>query len=262
MPARSVFGKRIAVLVIDVTRGNVEDRWTNDPHVRTLLDPIARLLAAARSKGMPVFYTHGGLFSQTAKAARITPVERGSWAYRVPLNNDRGTTCEELEESMQIPPQIAPLADEVVIRKIQPSGFFETPLHGFLNLHQIDTVIICGTATHSGVLYTVADAFAYNYRVIVPRECSATRQAEFQEFSFNLMGLTHAEIVFLDEVLQEIENRPTQESVLRPGRPGGTYSQRAGFGKHPAVLVIDVHRGSADDRSTAQGALQAIGQAH
>ena len=205
------FGRRIAVLIIDVTRGGVEDRWTKDPHVRTILEPIARLLAAARPRGIPVFYTVGGLFSQTARALDLSEAERGSWVWKVPLNDEKGTTAENVEDSLQVPPQIAPALGDVVIRKVKPSGFFESPLHSYLTYHGIDTVVLSGTAKNAGVLYTVADAFSYNYRAIVPRECCATRTPEFQEVSFDMMDRIHADVMRVGEVIAEIEKRPPQE---------------------------------------------------
>jgi nicotinamidase-related amidase len=251
------FGRRIAVLVIDITRGNVEDRWTADPHVRVILEPIARLLAAARRKNMPVFYTRGGLFSQTAHAAPITRVERGSWTWKIPLNDERGMTSDELAESMEIPAQIAPAPGEVVINKIKPSGFFESPLHSLLTWHGIDTVIVCGTATNSGVLHTVADAFSYNYRPIVPRECCGTRTPEFHEVSLDMMDRIHADVMDVNDVLREIDSRPAQEPAQRPVQQSGPTPLRAGFGERPAVLVIDMHRGSVEDRWTPHAGVKA-----
>lgn len=69
-PLRAGYGKRLAVLVIDVTRGGVEERWTPSSHTRPILKPISQILAAARRKGVPVFYTRGGLVSLTPARLR------------------------------------------------------------------------------------------------------------------------------------------------------------------------------------------------
>lgn len=239
------FGDRLAVVVIDVTLGNVDERWTPDAHVRNIMVPVSRLLKAARAKQIPVFYTTGGLFSQTSRAARITDAERGSWIWKVPLNDRRGTTPPELEESMQIPSEIAPGPDDVVIRKIKPSGFFESPLYSLLTRQRIDTLIICGTATNSGVLHTVCEAFSYNYRAIVPRECCATKDPEFHDVAFEMMDRIQSDAISLQAVLDEIGKRPPQ---LRS--PGLTDTK-------PVVLVMH-DRDSPDAARTAHAQVKLL----
>lgn len=253
-PLRVGYGERLAVLVIDVTRGGVEERWSPDSHTRPILGPISQILAAARRKGVPVFYTRGGLVSLTARAAPVTPTERGSWVWKTPMHDDRGTTLEEVLETMEIPPEIAPLPDETVITKYKPSGFFESPLDIFLTFHRIDAVIVCGSATNSGVLYTVNDAFSLNYRVIVPRECVASRTPEFHDVSLQMMSRTAADVVPVSEVLAHLDRMEPQgpaypaHALLAPRTTSGSDA-RMGFGDRLAVVVVDMHQLQIDPKS-------------
>lgn len=263
MSARAVerprvgFGKRIAVLVIDLTRGGVEDRWSPNSSTRHLMQPISELLTAARARGVPVFYTRGGLGSMTARSAPVTATERGNWVWKTPLNDDRGTTAEEMLASQDIPPEIKPAAHDVVITKNKPSGFFQSPLQSFLNFHQIDTVIVCGSATNSGVLYTVNDAFSYNYRVVVPIECVASRTLKYHDISLEMMDRVVADVMPLREVLAYLNHMDAQEPAISlagpPPKEAATRDvdeqQRMGFGERLAVLVIDMHRHQVDPQA-------------
>jgi nicotinamidase-related amidase len=208
---RAGFGERPAVLVIDMHRGSVEDRWTPHAGVRAIVEPIARLLAAARPRGVPVVYTSGGLFNLTAKAAPVTPAERGSWVWKNPLHDSWGTTPEEIAGALEVPAAIAPQPGEPVITKYRPSGFYESPLGSFLTFYNVDTVIVCGAATNSGILHTVNDAFSANYHVIVPRECVGTRTPEFHEASLAMIDQARGDVLPLQDVIAHLERMPAME---------------------------------------------------
>lgn len=253
-PRRMGFGKRMAILVIDMTRGNTEERWARSSNLGRILGPISQLLAAARPKGVPVFYTRGGQVSLTARAGPYTVAERGNYLWKLSLHDDRGTTPEEVLGTIEIPPEIAPAKDDTVITKYKSSGFFGSALQSFLTLHRVDTVVVCGSATNSGVLHTVNDAFAYNYRVIVPRECTGTRSPGMHEISLEMMDGIKADVMPLSEVLVHVNTMPPQEPVEiippaavseAPERGAREASLRMGLGERIAVLIIDMHQHQA-----------------
>ena len=57
----------------------------------------------------------------------------------------------------EIVPEVAPLDNEVVIRKLAPSAFWGTPLVSFLRSEHVDTLLVCGESTSGCVRATVMD---------------------------------------------------------------------------------------------------------
>jgi maleamate amidohydrolase len=138
---RAGFGQRPAILVIDVNYNFTGDhpepildsikRWPNScgEDAWEAMGYIKRLLDAARDQGLPVIYTTGD--------RRLDGWDRGSWAWK---NNRTGqwktpTEVEQREiDGNDITHVIAPMPQDIVIRKLKPSAFHGTPLLSFLTL--------------------------------------------------------------------------------------------------------------------------------
>lgn len=138
---RAGFGQRPAVVVIDVNYNFTGDRpepildsikrWPNScgEDAWEAMGYIKRLLDAARDQGLPVIYTTGD--------RRIDGWDRGSWAWK---NNRTGQwkAPSEVEQrdidGNDITHVIAPMPQDIVIRKLKPSAFHGTPLLSFLTL--------------------------------------------------------------------------------------------------------------------------------
>src|SRR5262245_3567024 len=116
------WGRKIAVVVVDMTRAFVEDRFAlgSAKMGQAASRGIAQLLGVARSIGMPVCFTKMVPFR--------TRTEAGRWYDSCPgiFGHPDDVTAHE---SAEIPPEIAPRTDEPVIVKGKPSAFFGTPLH-------------------------------------------------------------------------------------------------------------------------------------
>jgi nicotinamidase-related amidase len=65
------------------------------------------------------------------------------------------------------------------------SGFFSTPLRTLLDLIGAETLVLTGVASHQCVLFTAADAYVRNYRLVVPRDCVAARKTKDNELAIN-----------------------------------------------------------------------------
>ena len=66
--------------------------------------------------------------------------------------------------------EIAPRDGDVLLPKKHPSAFFGTPLASYLINAGVDTLVVTGCSTSGCVRGSVVDAFAYNYRVLVPQD--------------------------------------------------------------------------------------------
>lgn len=84
--------------------------------------------------------------------------------------------------------------DPVVIKK-RFSGFLRTDLYDELTAHEIHTVIVTGTQTPNCVRATAFDAASYDYRTIVPADCTSSQTPEVQEANLRDMANAGIEIV-------------------------------------------------------------------
>jgi maleamate amidohydrolase len=201
--SRGGFGERPALLVVDVNHRFCGDRplpilesiqrhrnscgeeaWSAIPRIQ-------ELLAAARARGTPVFFStgapsKGGFFG------------RGRWASK----NDR--VAEDLEDPAwgnQIVAQIAPQPGEITIEKDKPSVFFGTSLTSFLIDLAVDSLLVCGTTTSGCVRATVVDAFSLNYRVTVVEDATFDRGQASHAINLFDMSQKYADVVPTSEVV-------------------------------------------------------------
>lgn len=206
---RGEWGRRPALLVVDVNYNFIGDRpepilesikrWRNScGEIGWQAIPrIAELLQAARHAAVPVFYSTQGY--------RPTRLSAGSWAQK----NARVLTDSEERQQMgaEIVKEIAPLPDEVVIRKNKPSAFFGSPLVSHLVGLGIDTVVIAGTTTSGCVRATAVDAFSYDYRVVVVEDCVFDRSPTSHAITLFDLQAKYADVVPRAEVIPYFESR-------------------------------------------------------
>jgi maleamate amidohydrolase len=191
------WGRKVAVVVVDMTRAFVEDRFAlgSARLGQAALRGIAQLLAVARPIGLPVCFTKMVPFRNRTEAGR--------WYDSCPgiFGHPDDVTAHEAAE---IPPEIAPRPGEPVIVKGKPSAFFGTQLHSMLTFHNVDTLIITGMVTSGCVRATVDDAFALDYRVIIPLECVADRAEVPHRVNLFDMDMISADVLRLDEILKHL----------------------------------------------------------
>lgn len=143
------------------------------------IEEIQKLISAARRGGIPVIYTRNEL--------RKHPVEVGGW---------RHTTAPQAHPSdLDIVAEVAPTADDLVIHKTKPSGFFGTPLASWLTELGADTVIIAGGTTSGCVRATATDAFSHNLRTFVVWDAVFDRSRTSHEVNLFEMQQKYAGLV-------------------------------------------------------------------
>ena len=222
--ARAGFGKRPALLVIDVSWAFCGERpepilesirhWRNScgaeswvalAHIKTLID-------AAHAKSLPVIYTTGERRSDNWDA--------GSWRWKSTRGDEAGGSPGGGVDGNEIVTMIAPGPRDIVVKKQKPSGFFGTNLPSYLTLLGCDSVIVVGTTTSGCVRATVVDAFSLNYRVIVAEEGCFDRSEASHAVSLCDMHAKYADVVPLAEVLSYFDQLPADLFDL----PSGTGS--------------------------------------
>jgi nicotinamidase-related amidase len=199
-------GRRPGLLIIDVQYRTVgtqrkpyweaieeyptacgEDGWR-------AVDHIVPLLAAFRERGLPVLYPHVALKN---------------------LDTDSGRLAEKIPSIMGIDAagyrfvdEVAPAPGDLLLPKKHPSAFFGTPLVSHLIDLGVDTLFVTGCTTSGCVRSSVIDAFAYNFKVVVPEECVYDRSPTSHAVNLWDMNAKYADVM---PVAEAIANLPEMQ---------------------------------------------------
>ena len=222
--ARQGFGKRPALLIIDVNyafcderpmpilesikrwRNSCgEDAWVAIPYLKQLRDK-------AHEKGIPVIYTTG--------VRREDNWDAGGWSWKNSRNDeDVGSKPTTNIDGNEIVAEIGPGPKDIVIYKQKPSGFFGTNMTSYLTLLGCDSVIVTGTTTSGCVRATVLDAFSLNYRISLAEEGCFDRSQASHAINLCDMNAKYADVVKTSEVLEFFDGLPDGQYDLPSGSP-------------------------------------------
>jgi maleamate amidohydrolase len=216
------FGKRPALLVIDVSYGFAGDkpepilesikRWSNSCGAESW-DAIARigeLCEAFHDRKMPVIYTTG--------FTREDGWDIGSWGWKNTRVEESVPRPDQNLDANEIVSAITPAPQDLVILKQKPSGFFGTNMISYLTLLGCDSVIVTGTTTSGCVRATVLDAFSNNYRVAIAEDACFDRSQASHAINLCDMHAKYADVMPSAEIVKHIMS---QTDTLFPGLPKG-----------------------------------------
>jgi maleamate amidohydrolase len=177
------FGKRPALLIVDVVMAYLEPASSLYAGVESALASNERLVAGARECNIPIIFTHveyepgganGGLFYRKIPALRA--FDAGS-----PLG--------------AFPPTLQPAEGDIVISKQYASAFFGTGLDRLLQERAIDTLLITGFSTSGCVRATALDALQYGFAPFVVRDACGDRHPAPHEANLFDLQAKYAEVV-------------------------------------------------------------------
>ncbi len=223
---RAGFGKRPVLIVIDVNYNFTGDRpepilesitrWPNScgEDAWEAMRHIKRLLHAVRTKGLPVIYSTGD--------RRADGWDRGSWSWKNKRTRQWGAGHDLTQTHLDgnaINHEIAPMPQDIVIKKLKPSAFHGTPLSSFLTRFQADSIIMVGTTTSGCVRASVLDAFSENYRVTLAEEGCFDRSEASHAINLCDMQAKYADVASTDECIAYIESLPGGLFELPAGAP-------------------------------------------
>lgn len=176
-----------AVLVIDMLNDFVTGKLGNE-RVKSVIEPIRRLLERARAAGVPVIYV--------GDAHLPSDPEIAIWGPHAMKGTKEAETI----------PELAPQSGDTVLEKRTYSAFYETGLDLLLRSLGVDTVVITGLHTNICCQHTAADAFTHGYRIVVPEDCvNAFTEEEHREGLAYLRRVYGATITSSEELAQEWE---------------------------------------------------------
>jgi nicotinamidase-related amidase len=151
---------------------------------------IKKLIAAARSKKVPIIYTR--------QIQKKTLVFDG-FAKKA---DRKGDSFLEGHKGTQIVDEIAPLEGDLVVEKSYASAFYGTPMVSYLNGLRVDIILMTGGTTGGCVRATVVDAISRNYNVAVIENCVFDRIEISHKVSLFDMWMKYCDLISLEEALE------------------------------------------------------------
>ena len=191
------FGERPALLVIDMAKNWTDPSQIMGSDLSNVLSAIKRLLAVAREKKVPIFFTTMGFDPQLK--------ELGQTSLR---KTPQGSHMIRGSDHLQLEPELDRREDESLIEKQRGSAFFATNLLSMLLDERIDTVIVTGCSTSGCIRETVVDARNLNFHIIIPEEAVGDRSWSAHEANLFDMAARQADVVGVDEVLEYFTSLP------------------------------------------------------
>ena len=184
------FGDKPALVIVDMSYAFVDSAFPlGDSEVGwPAVAAIQRLRAAARERGIPVFYS--------TSVWKESAVERGLWKRTAEVDR-----AMQDPKAYEIVAELAPRAGEPVVIKTAPSTFFGTDLLRMLVMEHVDTVILTGMVTSGCVYASGVDAFSNGFHVVIPEECAADRSRIGHKVALFNFHMKYGDVVPLDEVL-------------------------------------------------------------
>jgi len=205
---RQVFGKKPALIIVDVVKSFIGSRpaetLESAEEFRTscgnvgweALKHIKRLLEAFREKRFPVIYT------------TVDPVLAAhAWGPDKRMGPEELMQEKWSGEAWEIADEIRPLPSELVLKKTKASAFLFTPVAPILHNMGADCLVVVGTSTSGCVRATVLDGLSYKYNVFVVEECTFDRFELSHLVALWDMNSKYADVITLAEALEYLADR-------------------------------------------------------
>lgn len=163
-------------------------------HMRRVIEPTQRLLAAARRAAVPVVWTRhgykdgsdGGPFMQLRPFLRDGGLRQGTWGY-------------ELLDDLDVQ------KTDWFVEKARLSAFFNTNLELVLRALSAETVLITGVLTNQCVAATSKDAMFRDFKPIVVEECTGTTLPHLHDPALEMIRVGWGEVRSLADTITELE---------------------------------------------------------
>jgi nicotinamidase-related amidase len=184
---------KTAVLIMDYQNKQL----SGQPEARRehLLENANKVLAAARSKGLPVIYVE--------VRSRKGPPEFKPWD----IERRQKSGQEDLgkrEPLFEIHPEVTPQEGEVVVTKRRIGPFSTTNLYEVLEGLRIETLVLMGISTGGVVLSVVRWAADIDFQIVVLKDACADPDEEVHRVLVEKVIPRQATVVTCDEFLQAL----------------------------------------------------------
>ncbi len=186
------FGARPALLIVDFVVGFTDPAIYGGGNILDAVAKTRELLAVARACGLPVAHT------------RVVYADDGADAGVFCLKAKGLERLTEHAPASQIVEALTPQSGELIVRKTQPSAFFNTMLAPWLSGKGVDTVIVTGCTTSGCVRASVVDSLSHNFRTIVASDGVGDRALGPHEANLFDMGQKYADLMSCADIAERI----------------------------------------------------------
>ena len=175
-----------ALLVMDMQPSILK----NLPDHSTLVRNVAKAIALAREKNIPVIYVMVGFRTGLPE---------------LNMNNKTFSTSRErfanidMNEFMKIDPALAPLSGDMVVTKRRVSAFTGSDLEVVLRAQGILHMILTGYSTSGVVLSTTREAADKDYRITILSDGCADADEEVHRVLTTKIFPRQADVLTIDE---------------------------------------------------------------
>ncbi len=202
-------GKRPALLIIDVQYRTVgttpKPFWEAIKEFPTACGDVGwnavrhieRILRLFRERNWPVLYPY------------VAPKEAFDFGR---LSDKVPAIMTVASKGYEFVAEVAPREQDILLPKKHPSAFFGTPLVSYLINTGADSLVVTGCTTSGCVRGSVVDAFAYNFRVLVPHEAVYDRSATSHAVNLFDMASKYADVLSTDETVAALRGINTDST--------------------------------------------------
>jgi nicotinamidase-related amidase len=182
-----------AVIVIDMqvdfcgVGGWATVSGTDLEMMRKPIQPIERVLRAARSFGMPVIYTREGHRSSGLDLTSVKQFRSRLGGAGVGDPSPIGRILIRGEAGHAIIPELTPEAGDVIIDKVGSGCFYGTEMEHVLRNQGIRNLIFVGVTTECCVQTSIREASDRGFDNLLLEDCTAAVTPELKEASINLI---------------------------------------------------------------------------
>jgi maleamate amidohydrolase len=180
------FGKRPALIVIDLAAYWTDPKQTIGSNLGVIVEAAAKVAKAARAAGAPVFFTN---------YARDPAHPASPHDLKQPINLPLDD-----QHFWELDPRLERQPNEKIVLKRYASAFKGTNLLDMLTMLRVDTLIVVGVSTSHCVYATCRDATDC-FHVIVAREGVGERCELMHEVFLHDIDVDLGDVMPLDDVL-------------------------------------------------------------
>jgi nicotinamidase-related amidase len=182
-----------ALVVIDMQRdflepGGFGELLGNDVSLLSrVVEPLARVLAAARAAGIPVIHTREGHRPDLSDCPP-SKLARGRLDVGIGSPGPKGRVLVRGEEGHDIVDELRPIGGEVVLDKPGKGSFYATDLELLLRNAEIKSLIVTGVTTEVCVHTTVREANDRGFECLVLEDCVGSYFPEFHRVALEMIS--------------------------------------------------------------------------
>lgn len=185
-------GQRPALVVVDMQRDYLDPGAPIEvQNARKVIGVIGRLIEAFHRAGLPVVHV-----------ITIHRLDRTDWELH---ERDAGVShCLEGTPGAEIVPELRPAQEDHLVIKKRYSSFHGTELELLLRGLGVGALVICGVTTECCVRSTAMDAYARDFRLVVPSDATESFSDQTRDVSLRDISACVGPVPAASQIIESI----------------------------------------------------------